>query len=108
MSDAFALYGVVGAVLFGVGLHAVIVLPDLLRKLIAVNVMGSGTLLFLVAAAVRAEGAPDPVPHALALTGIVVTLGATAAGVALARALERLATSSVSTDVASPTDRDAP
>ena len=90
MQGAFLLYALTGAALFGIGLHGLIVRPDLLRKLIALNVMGSGTLLFLVASAVRHPEGPDPVPHALALTGIVVTLGATAVGVALARSLGRL------------------
>jgi multicomponent Na+:H+ antiporter subunit C len=82
-------HGVVGALLFGVGFHALLARADPLRKLIALNVMGGGALLFLVASAQRHPGGPDPVPHALALTGIVVTLAATAAGIALARSLER-------------------
>jgi multicomponent Na+:H+ antiporter subunit C len=82
-------HGMVGALLFCVGFHALLARADPLRKVIALNVMGGGTLLFLVAAAQRHPGGPDPVPHALALTGIVVTLAATAAGIALARSLER-------------------
>jgi multicomponent Na+:H+ antiporter subunit C len=55
------------------------------RKILALNVMGTGIFLFLVAGAAR-KGleAPDPVPHAMVLTGIVVAVSATALGLALA------------------------
>jgi multicomponent Na+:H+ antiporter subunit C len=59
-----------------------------IRKILAVNVMGSGVFLLLVSTARRsALPIPDPVPHALVLTGIVVSVSATALGLAI---VERL------------------
>ena len=81
------LYGLAGVVLFGLGLHGTIVRPELLRKVLAVNVAGSGVFLMLVAFAYRPAGAPDPIPHALVLTGIVVAVSATALALALIRRL---------------------
>ena len=64
--------------------------PALLRKVLALNVMGSGVFLLLIAAAYRGpDAAPDPVPHALVLTGIVVAVSATALALALGRRLRR-------------------
>ncbi|MCF6286958.1 MAG: NADH-quinone oxidoreductase subunit K [Candidatus Hydrogenedentes bacterium] len=48
MSTAF-LYALVGVGLFSLGLYALIVHPHLLRKILAINVMGSGVFLVLVA-----------------------------------------------------------
>jgi multicomponent Na+:H+ antiporter subunit C len=78
------IYALGGAVLWAIGLTAFAVLRHLLRRLIAFNVMGSGTFLVLVGVA-HARGTPDPVPQALVLTGIVVALAATALGVVLIR-----------------------
>ena len=83
------LYAVVGAVLFALGLAAMLVQRALLRKILAFNVMGSGAFLVLVGLAQRAGGV-DPVPHAMVLTGIVVTVAATALALALVRRLHAL------------------
>lgn len=83
MSAALA-YALAGAALFCIGLHGLIVHAHLLRKVLAANVMGSGTFVVLVALAQR-DGQPDPVPHALVLTGIVVAVAATALALALIR-----------------------
>ncbi len=83
MSTVF-LYALVGTGLFTLGLYALIVHRHLLRKILAINVMGSGVFLVLVALAVRTQGAaPDPVPHAMVLTGIVIAVSATALALAL-------------------------
>lgn len=84
MSSAF-LYALVGVGLFTLGLYALIVHAHLLRKILAINVMASGVFLVLVALAARTqEGvAPDPVPHAMVITGIVVAVSATALALAL-------------------------
>jgi multicomponent Na+:H+ antiporter subunit C len=86
----FRLYGLTAAILFALGLHGVIRSREGLRRVMAVNVMGGGAFLLLVAVARRnwAEG-PDPVPHALVLTGIVVALGATALALGLLRRMAR-------------------
>lgn len=78
MTAAF-LYGVTGIIVFIIGMHGLLIRPHLLRKTLAVNVMSTGIFLFLVAMADRNPGgAPDPVPHAMVLTGIVVAVSATA------------------------------
>ena len=82
------LYALVGAMLMALGLRAVLVRANLIRQLLALNVMGAGVFLILIALAYRGIGvAPDPVPHALVLTGIVVAVSATALALALGRRL---------------------
>lgn len=76
-------YGIAGAMLIAIGLYALIVRRHLLRKIVALNVIGNGVFLTLVAAASRL-GTPDPVPHAMVLTGIVVSVCATGLALALA------------------------
>lgn len=72
-------YALVGIGLFCLGFYALIVHAHLLRKILAINIMGSGTFLLLVALAKRGgETIPDPVPHAMVITGIVVAVSATA------------------------------
>lgn len=78
------LYALAGVVLCGAGLAGFIGLRHLLRRLLAFNVMGSGCFLLLVGLA-QHHRAPDPVPQALVLTGIVVAIAATALAVVLIR-----------------------
>ena len=78
MSAPF-LYSLVGVGLFSLGLYALIVHTHLLRKILALNVMGNGVFMVLVALARRTgEARPDAVPHAMVITGIVVAVSATA------------------------------
>ena len=79
------LFALVGVVLVLLALYAFAAQTHLLRRILAHNVLGSGVCLSLVAIARRAPGAPDPVPHAMVLTGIVVAVAATAFGLVLAR-----------------------
>ena len=79
-----SLYLLVGAALVALGAAGVFRDVESLRRIIAVNVMGSGVFLVLVAIAARGGGPPDPVPHAMVLTGIVVAVCATAVALALA------------------------
>ena len=73
------LYALCGVVLFGIGFYGVVILGHLLRRVIAFNLMGTGVFLILIAFAHRTPGGrPDPVPHAMVLTGIVVAVSATA------------------------------
>lgn len=54
------------------------------KRLITVNILGSGVFLFFISTAKRVPGeSPDPIPHALVLTGIVVAVSATALAVSL-------------------------
>lgn len=82
MSSVFA-YALVGVGLFTLGLYALIVYAHLLRKILALNVMGSGVFMILVALAKRSGDVPDPVPHAMVITGIVVAVSATALALTL-------------------------
>lgn len=80
------LFGLCAAGLIGIGLYGIIVHPAPLRKLLAFNLVGSGTfLLFGVASRRGADAgfAGDPVPQAMVITGIVVAFAATALAVAL-------------------------
>jgi multicomponent Na+:H+ antiporter subunit C len=84
----FLLYALVSVALFCIGFHGLITQPHLLRKLLALNVMGSGVFLFLIAVARRNEAEiPDPVPHALVLTGIVIAVSVTALAMGMIRRL---------------------
>ncbi|MBK5104393.1 MAG: cation:proton antiporter subunit C [Burkholderiales bacterium] len=79
------LYLIVGAALFALGLYGLIASAHVLRKIIALNVMANGVFLVFVATAARVSAdAPDPVPHAMVLTGIVVAVCATGLALVLA------------------------
>jgi multicomponent Na+:H+ antiporter subunit C len=81
-------YLLLAVALFALGLFALIAHANLLRKVIALNVMGSAVFLMLAAiAAGNREASPDPVPHAMVLTGIVVAVSVTAFALALVRRL---------------------
>lgn len=80
------LYSLTGLLLFGMGLYTVILHSHPLRKILACNVMATGVFLVLVATAYKPadQGAVDPVPHAMVLTGIVVSVSITALALLLA------------------------
>src|SRR5512139_3094995 len=90
MPDAdHRIYLLAGAVLFVIGFYSLLVQPHLLRRIMALNVMGSGVFLVFIALAAQTPGAiPDPVPHAMVLTGIVVSVCATGLALALAARLQ--------------------
>lgn len=84
----FLLFAFVSVVLFALSAYAVVTYASLLRKILALNVMGSAVFLMLAAiAAGDRQGSPDPVPHAMVLTGIVVAVSVTAFALALVRRL---------------------
>ena len=83
------LYALGGVLLFVLGLGGMILLGQPLRKILAFNLMGSGAFLVLVGLAQR-DGVADPVPQAMVLTGIVVSVAATALALALLRRLHEL------------------
>jgi multicomponent Na+:H+ antiporter subunit C len=79
------LYSAAGAVLFVLGLWGVLARAHLLWKVLALNLMGSGAFLVLLAAPPRLDPATaDPVPQAMVLTGIVVAVAATAVALGMA------------------------
>lgn len=85
---SFLLFAASGVTVFAVGISGVFVHHDVMRKILAANISASGVFLVLVALARRADGSvPDPVPHALVLTGVVVSVSATALSLALVRRL---------------------
>ncbi|MGD8588200.1 MAG: NADH-quinone oxidoreductase subunit K [Chromatiales bacterium] len=82
------IYGLLGIALFGLGLRSAFAPLSLLRRILAINIAGAGLFLQLIAAAYQGLfETPDPVPHALVLTGIVVAFSATALALALGRRL---------------------
>lgn len=83
------LFALVGVALFALGVAGVVLIAQLLRRILAFNLMGSGAFLVLVGLAQRGD-VPDPVPHAMVLTGIVVAVAATALALALVRRLHAL------------------
>lgn len=90
MSTAL-LYSFGGILLIGVAMHRLVLTTDLLRRVVAVNVLAAGVASLLIAAAYRGQdAAADPVPHAFVLTGIVVLVSTTAAALALIRRLDDL------------------
>ncbi len=84
MSHIF-LYASAGVGLFILGVYGLIVYRHLLRKILALNIIGSGVFLVMVSLSARTyEGIPpDPAPHAMIITGIVVAVSATALALAL-------------------------
>jgi multicomponent Na+:H+ antiporter subunit C len=86
MTDAATLFGLCAAGLVGVGVYALIVNPQPLRKIVAFNVVGNGVFVLFGAIAHRGGvlgWGGDPVPQALLITGLVVAFSATALAVAL-------------------------
>lgn len=81
MSSALLFAGA-GVGLLVIGAWALVLRAHLIRKVLAINVMGSGVFLVLVGAG-SMGGEVDPVPQAMVITGIVVAISATALALAL-------------------------
>jgi multicomponent Na+:H+ antiporter subunit C len=84
--SAAIVFGLCGAIAIGLGLYGLITNPQPLRKILALNLLGSGVFLFFGVVARRGAAAGfngDPVPQALVITGIVIAFAATALAVAL-------------------------
>lgn len=89
--DSALWFALVGAALVAIAFYGVFAEHQPLRRLIALNIMASGVFLVLVGLARKIPGAlPEPVPHAMVLTGIVVAVSATAFALALLRRLSSL------------------
>ena len=90
-------YAVTAAILFAVGFLHVLLHPDLIRKVLAFNIMDSSVFLLLASrgmiagrtAAILTDGGADPtryvnpIPAGLVLTGIVVSVSVSAFSLAL-------------------------
>ncbi|MBO6528293.1 NADH-quinone oxidoreductase subunit K [Erythrobacter sp.] len=86
--SAATFFGLIGIGITALALYALLTAGEWLRRILAINVIGVGLFMMLVARAYRGpEVAPDAVPHALVLTGIVVAAAATGFALALARKL---------------------
>jgi len=93
-------YYIGAIVLFSIGLAALFLHPNLIKKIIGLNIMDSAVFLFLAAmgytnggkAPIIAQGVEayiNPVPGGLVLTGIVVAVSTTALFLALTCRLYR-------------------
>lgn len=82
--DLFLLYAAGGACLVAIGLSGFMLHRHLLRRLMAFNLIGSGSFLILTGLSQHQQGV-DAVPQALVLTGIVVAVAATALALILIR-----------------------
>ena len=76
-------YLCLGVTIWTLGLYGLLRLREPIRRIISVNIMGSGVFMVMVALAARSED-PDPVMHALVVTGLVVAISATAFALRLA------------------------
>ena len=72
MMTAQWLYALTGCLIIAIGLRSAVLHASMIKRIIAYRGQTS---------------APDPVPHALVLTGIVVAVSATALALALIRRL---------------------
>jgi multicomponent Na+:H+ antiporter subunit C len=84
--SAADLYWLAGSALIGLGAYGLIASPHPLRKLLGLNLLGSGIFLLFGVIARRGAAAGlggDPVPQALIITAIVVAFSATAIAIAL-------------------------
>lgn len=89
---SLTIYASSGIILFCLGLAAVLLRRALFDQLLALNICGAGLFLLMVTLARSPLDngeltAPDPILHALVLTGIVVAVSATALGLAILRGL---------------------
>ncbi len=78
-------FGLAAAALLAVGFYGFVTHRHPLRRLLAINIFGNGVFMTLILVARWMPGGPDPIPHAMVLTGIVIAVSATAFGLALVR-----------------------
>lgn len=83
MSATATIYLLTAAAVFGIGVYGLLQARQILRQLLAINLMGGATFLLLITLGGGADGPPDPVPQAMVLTGIVIAVSATAFALAL-------------------------
>lgn len=80
-------YLLVAVAVVAIGLVRFLLVRDRVARLVAMNVLGSGALLFLLALAARSEPV-DPVLSALVITGLVITVAFTGVAAVLIRRIE--------------------
>lgn len=82
------IYLLLGLALFLLGLQGLLTVHERLRQVIAVNLMGVGVFMLMVALGTRSTPM-DPVLQALVVTGLVISLSATAFALRLTVARNR-------------------
>lgn len=82
------LYSACSVILFASGLIAFLVRPGVFNKVLALNVMGIGIFMLLLATSAMYPLAIDPVTHGMVLTGIVVAVAGSALALNLATQIE--------------------
>lgn len=80
-------YLMIGTIIAVAGLVRLLLVRDLVARLIALNVTGTGSLLILLSLGARQSPA-DPVLSALVITGLVITVAFTGLGAVLIRRIE--------------------
>lgn len=80
-------YLVIGSLISFAGIARMLSSRDLVTRLIAMNVVGAGSLAIIVALANRTPTI-DPVLSALVITGLVITSAFTGVGAVLIRRIE--------------------
>lgn len=107
--NAITIFGLCAAALVGLGIFGLIVNPQPLRKILAINILGSGVFLMFGVIARRGAAAGlggDPVPQAMVITGIVVAFSATALAVALSLRLVLVSGAATLEAEAEPSEKD--
>ena len=90
IESTYLLYALSGAILICFGFYALATHAHIYRRILAWNVLGSGIFLIFGAIAKRnvANELSDPLPQALVITGIVVSVSATALVLSIARRIQ--------------------
>ena len=86
------IYSATGAALLALGFYGVVIRRHMIRKLMAVNIQGTGVFLLFVSLAPGGGEVADPVAQAMVLTGIVVAVSATAVGLVLVQKIHSMTT----------------
>ena len=87
--DQFLIFATAAILLFCMGLHGLIVRRNMLRMIMSLNIMAAGVFLLFISLAIRSRSLfADPVPQAMVLTGIVISISATGFALALARRIQ--------------------
>lgn len=84
------LFPTTAGLLFAIGLYGTLRRTELIRRLLAINLMATAIFLFLILLATRTPNGLDPVPQAMILTGIVIAVSLTAFALALVRHYRRV------------------
>jgi multicomponent Na+:H+ antiporter subunit C len=82
------LYSVCAVILFALGLIAFLVKSGGFHKVLALNVMGIGVFMLLLATSAFYPNAIDPLTHGMVLTGIVVAVAGSALALNLATQID--------------------